>query len=163
MSIAFTNSLRSLQGDRNRGSQVALVLAGLLFLGWLVWFFLAPVTLYETGQIVQTSSDGVVVAHFPGTAQARLQPGQAVQLQFTGATQDATLPATVADIAAGPTNDQLQVTLYADMDDPNAAVLQNGLTGQASVAVEKTSPARLFLRATGYGVDTPPVTLDSVQ
>lgn len=162
MSIAFTNSLRSLQGDRNRGSLVALVLAGLLFLGWLVWFFWAPVTLYETGQIVQTSSDGVVVAHFPSLAQIRLQLGQVGQLQFTGS-KAALLTATVADIAPDPANDQLQVTLYADMDDPNAAVLQNGLTGQAAVVVEKTSPARLFLRATGYGVDTPPVVLEPTR
>ena len=161
MSIAFAHSLRSLQTDRNRFSLVALSIAGLLFLGWLAWFCFAQVTLYETGQIVQTSSDGVVVASFPSTAQARLQAGQAVQLQLAGAAPGDTLPATLADIAEHPTNDQIEVTIYVDMDAPNAAGLQNGLTGQATVAVEQTSPARLVLRATGYGVDTLAVSLDS--
>ena len=43
MSIAFSHSLRSLQADRNRFSLVVLFLIGLLFLGWLVWFFFVPV------------------------------------------------------------------------------------------------------------------------
>jgi hypothetical protein len=163
MSIAFTHSLRSLQTDRNRSSLVALSLAGLLFLGWLAWFFLAPVTLYETGQIVQTSSAGVVVAHFPSTAQARLQPGQAVQLQLAGVAPGDTIPATVADITEHLTGDEIEVTIYADMDDGNVAALQNGMTGQASVAVEQVSPARLLLRATGYGVNTPPVSFGPGQ
>ncbi len=163
MSNAFAHSLRSLQTDRNRFSLVVLVVAGLLLLGWLAWFFFAPVTLYETGQIVQTSSDGVVLAHFPRTAQARLQRGQAVQLQLAGAPPGDALAATIADIAEQPTSDQVLVTIYVDLDDPNAATLQNGLTGQAMVAVEQTSPARLLLRATGYGVDTPPVSLDAAQ
>lgn len=112
---------------------------------------------------MQTSSDGVVVAHFPRALQTRLQPGQAVQLQFVGAAPGDTLPATVADVAARPGGDQIEVIIYADMDAANAVVLQNGLTGQATVAVEQTSPARLVLRATGYGVDTPPVALDGAQ
>lgn len=161
MSIAFSHSLRSLQADRNRFSLVALSLAGLLFLGWLAWFFFASVTLYETGQIVQTSSDGVVVAAFPSATQTRLKSGQAVQLRFTDASPSDTVPATVADIDPTVTNNQIQVTIYADMDSPNAAALQNGRTGQATVAVEQTSPARLVLRATGYGVDTPPVAFDA--
>jgi hypothetical protein len=163
MSIAFAQSLRSLQADRNRVSLVALSLAGLLFLGWLVWFFFAPVTLYETGQIVQTSSDGVVVAHFPLTAQTRLQVGQAVQLHLEGAEQAAAIPATVADIAQQATGDQIQVVIYADMDSPHVAALQDGLTGRASVAVESLSPARLVMRSTGYGVDTPPVSFGATE
>ena len=163
MSIAFAHSLRSLQADRNRFSRLALALAALLFLGWLAWFFFAPVTLYEIGQIVQTSSDGVVIAQFPLTAQTRLQVGQTVQLQLSGVKPPATLPATVADIAQPAAGDQIQVTIYADMDSPYAAALQNGLTGQATVAVEQTAPARLVLRATGYGVDTPPVSLEAAQ
>ncbi len=163
MSIAFAHSLRSLQADRNRFSLVALSLAGLLFLGWLAWFCFAQVTLYETGQIVQTSSDGVVVAQFPSAAQARLQLGQAVQLRLAGSVPGNAIPATIADIAQQSSDGQLQVTIYADMDTPNAGALQNGLTGQASVAVEQLSPARLLLRATGQGVNTSPVSLEPGQ
>lgn len=163
MSIAFSQSLRSLQADRNRFSLVALSLAGLLFLGWLVWFFFASFTLYETGQIVQTSSDGVVVAHFPSAAQARLRPGQAVQLYLAGVEQQDAIPAMVAEIAQQPQDGQIQVVIYADMDAPNVGALQNGLAGQATVAVEQISPAKLVMRATGQGVDTPPVSFGSPQ
>ena len=161
MSIAFSHSLRSLQADRNRFSLVVLFLIGLLFLGWLVWFFFVPVTVYETGQIVQTSSDGVVVAQFPLTAQDRLQPGQAVQLYLDGANQQAAIPATVVDVTQQPTGNQIQAVIYADMDAPSVAALQDGLTGQARVAVEQLSPAALVIRSTGQGVDTPPVSFDA--
>ena len=157
MSITFSHSLRSLQADRNRFSLVALSLAGLLFFGWLAWFFFASITLYATGQIVQTSSDGVVVAHFPSAAHTRLQSGQAVKLYLVGAEEQDAIPATVADIAQRATGDQIEVIIYADMDAPNVGALQNGLTGQATVAVEQISPAKLVMRATGQGVDTPPV------
>jgi hypothetical protein len=163
MSTAFAHSLRSLQADRNRFSLVALSLAGLLLLGWLIWFFFAQVTLYETGQIVQTSSDGVVVAHFPLTAQTRLQAGQAVQLQLAGAEPQAVIPATVAEVAQHPTADQIQVVIYADMDSPQVAALRAGLTGQASVAVEILSPATLVMRASGQGVDTPPASFGPAE
>ena len=163
MSIAFSHSLRSLQADRNRFSLVALSLAGLLFLGWLAWFFFAPVTLYETGQIMETSSNGVVVAHFPSATQARLQPGQAVKLYLAGTEQHAAISATVAEVAETATGDQVQVVIYVDMDDPAVAALQNGLTGQATVAVEQLSPARLLLRAIGQGVATPPVSFAPAQ
>jgi len=161
MSIAFSHSLRSLQADRNRFSLVVLFLIGLLFLGWLVWFFFVPVIVYETGQIVQTSSDGVVVAQFPLTAQDRLQPGQAVQLYLDGANQHEAIPATVVDVTQQPTGNQIQAVIYADMDAPSVAALQDGLTGQARVAVEQLSPAALVMRSTGQGVDTPPVSFDS--
>lgn len=161
MSSAFTHSLRSLQADRNNFSLVVLALAGLLLLGWLAWFVLAPVTLYETGEIVQTSSDGVVVAHFPSTAQTRLHSGQAGQLHFADVPPDLAVSATVAEVGAQANGDAVAVTLYVDLDDPNATVLHNGLTGQATVAVEQLSPAQLVLRATGYGVDTPAVSFEA--
>jgi hypothetical protein len=157
MSIAFSQSLRSLQADRNRFSLLTLSLAAVLFLGWLLWFFFAPFTLYETGKIVQTSSDGVVIAQFSSAAQARLQPGQTVQIYLAGVEQPAAIPALVAEIGEQATGDQIQVVIYADMDAPNVAALQNGLTGQADVAVEQLSPAALVLRASGQGIDTPPV------
>jgi len=158
MSIAFSHSLRSLQADRNRFSLVAMFLAGLLFLGWLVWFFFAPLTLYETGQITQTSSDGIVVAQFPSAAQNRLQLGQTVQLHLEGTEQNAVIPATVANIEQSSSGELIEVVIYADMDAATAGFLQNGLAGQASVAVEQLSPATLIMRSTGQGVDTPPVT-----
>lgn len=157
MFVAFADTVRSLQTDRNRFSLVSLSLVALLLGGWLIWFFCAPVTLFETGQIVQTSSDGVVVAHFPHAAHTRLQLGQAVQLYLANTEQHEAISATVAEVASQATDDQLQVIIFADIDSPNIGSLQDGLSGQAIVAVEQVSPAKLVMRATGQGVDTPPV------
>lgn len=157
MSTEFSHSLRSLQAGRSRLSLATMLLAALLLIGWLAWFFLAPVTLFEGGEIVQTSSDGVVVAQFPLTAQTRLQSGQSAEIFLEGVEQDGAIPAIVADVTQSATGGQIQVVLYADMDSPNVAALLSGLTGRATVAVEHLSPATLVMRAAGQGVDTPPV------
>jgi hypothetical protein len=157
MSTEFSHSLRSLQAGRSRLSLATLLLAALLLIGWLAWFFFAPVTLYESGEIVQTSGDGVVVAQFPLTAQTRIQLGQVAEIFLEDVEQTGAIPAIVADVTQPATGDQFQVMLYADMDSPNVAALQSGLTGRATVAVEHLSPATLVMRAAGQGIDTPPV------
>ena len=160
MATAFSQSLRSLQSDRNRISLVVLILAGLLFLGWLLWFFFSPFAVYETGRVVQTSSDGVVVAEFPLAAQSQVQIGQSVQVHLAGAEPDAAIPGLIVDVAQSSAGDQLQVVIYADMDNPNVAFLQDDLTGKAVVTVAQLSPAMLVLRASGVGSDTPPVSFE---
>ena len=50
MSTPFTRSLRSLRMDRFRLSLVGLVTSILLLAAWMVWFFLARISLYEISQ-----------------------------------------------------------------------------------------------------------------
>ena len=48
MSSPFSRSLRALESERSRGWRTLAVAASLLLLGWVSWFLLARVPLYET-------------------------------------------------------------------------------------------------------------------
>ncbi|HVG59917.1 MAG TPA: HlyD family efflux transporter periplasmic adaptor subunit [Hyalangium sp.] len=50
MSLAFTHSLLAMRADGGRRTLLALLGSGLLLAGWLTWFFLAHLTVYEVSQ-----------------------------------------------------------------------------------------------------------------
>jgi multidrug resistance efflux pump len=50
MSLAFTHSLLAMRADGGRRTLLALLGSGLLLGGWLTWFFLARITVYELSQ-----------------------------------------------------------------------------------------------------------------
>lgn len=50
MALAFTETLRSLDGDRPRWSAALAVVAGLVFVPWCLWFFFSEVGVYATAQ-----------------------------------------------------------------------------------------------------------------
>jgi len=50
MSLAFTHSLLAMRADGGRRTLLALLGSGLLLAGWLTWFFLARLTVYEVSQ-----------------------------------------------------------------------------------------------------------------
>jgi hypothetical protein len=150
MSVAFAQSLRSLQAERRLFSLFWLLLVSALLLIWLLWFFLASIAIQVHGQIVQTTRDGVVIAEFPATAQARLQRGQVALIHPQDradqtATGTVTIPATITEIRPAPQNARLRVTLYADMDSPDAGSIYPGLSGRVDVIVAHSSPATLVL------------------
>ncbi len=164
MSISFSRSMRSLNADSLRPSLVGLVVAILLLVAWATWFFLAQITLYETGQIVDQTRDGTIVANFPPEAQGRIYQGQSALLRFDAAPESQTGPisAIVTDVANSVQEGQLQVELFALPDDTaSQAPLQNGLTGQVEIEIEHISPATLVMRSSGQLFDTQPVSLDS--
>ena len=154
MSVAFSQSLRSLQAERRLFSLLWLLVVSALLLIWLLWFFLAAITIQVHGQVVQSTRDGVVVAEFPVTAQSTLQRGQQAliypqltaehPLASTGR-NTRTIPAIITEIRAATQPPRLRVTLYADMDSPNAAAVQPDLSGQVDVIVAHRSPAALVL------------------
>ena len=151
MAVAFSQSLRSLQAERRLFSLLWLLIVSALLLLWLLWFFFATFTIQAQGQIVQTTSAGVVIAEFSATEQSRLQIGQPALIQTMASANQpraaaVTVPAiiTAIDPAAQPA--RLRVTLYTDMDSPNAGVVQPNLTGQVAVIVAHSSPASLVLR-----------------
>ena len=161
MSVAFTQSVRSLQAERRLFSLLWLVVVSALLLIWLLWFFLAAITIQVQGQVVQSTRDGVIVAEFPIGAQNSLQRGQQAVIhpqlttdQATGSFDQPpasigdtpiTIPATITEIRAATQPPRLRVTLYADMDSPNAAAVQPDLSGQVDVIVAHRSPAALVL------------------
>ena len=48
--------MRSLQADKARLSLLGLMAAGVLLIAWMAWFFLARMTVYETGQLIRQTA-----------------------------------------------------------------------------------------------------------
>ena len=163
MSISFSRSMRSLNADSLRPSLVGLIVAILLLTAWATWFFLAQITLYETGQIVDMTRDGTVVANFSPEAQGRIYQGQSALLRFDAAPENQTepIPAIVTDVASAVQEDQHQVELFALPDAAAQIPLQNGLTGQVEVEIEHLSPATLVMRSSGQLLNGRPAPPDS--
>jgi hypothetical protein len=126
---------------------------------WSAWFFLAPVTLYETGQIVGATRDGTVVADFPAEAAGRILPGQPALLHLQGAlaAEAGALPASVMEVAEPTGQDHVRVELYPQWDADLLTAPENGLRGQVEVEVERVSPAYLFLHTAGQFLSDRPV------
>lgn len=160
MSIAFAQSMRSLEADRGYRSLAGLLIAAVLLILWVLWLCLAHITIYTTGQITEVERDGTVLATFPAKETDRLQVGQAALLNPSGelAKTVGAIPAEVLDVIPQPEQDQVRVELYPLREEP-ALFQPNGFTGQVDVEVEQVSPAMLVARISGQWIDTPAVVL----
>ncbi len=160
MSIAFAQSMRSLQADRGYRSLVSLAIAAVLLVAWVLWLFLAHITLYSTGQITEIQRDGTVIAAFPAKEAERLQVGQHALLMPSGelAKTVSAIPAEILNVIPQAGQDQVRVELYPLSEEP-ALFDAKGFTGQVDVEVEQLSPAMLVARVSGQWVDTPSVVL----
>ena len=155
--------MRSLHADNYRFSLAVLIGSIGLLTAWAAWFFLARITLYETGQIVGTTRRGTVVAVFPSEAAGKIRPGQpaVLRLQGTMVDQSVTLPGTVKDVTQKA--DQVRVELYV-LQKPAAPInWQDRMTGQVEIAVDHVSPATLLTPPTGQFLSPPAVSLSSSQ
>jgi hypothetical protein len=145
--------MRSLQVDSFRSSLVGLGVAMILLAGWLVWFFMAQVSLYELNQAAQITGQGLVIVNFPSETQGRFWPGQTARLRLDGdlGAEIGLIPAMVMDVTNQPRQKQIQVELATLFNAP----LPDGLTGQVEIEVERISPAVLVMRATGQLLNNP--------
>ena len=161
MSIPFSRSMRSLKADSVRPTLVGLLLAMTLLITWAAWFFLARITLYETGRVVLTTKGGIVVASFSPGALGRIQRGQPALLSLDGITGDqaGTTPAIVTNVANQAQEGWVRVELFAPATTAFPTPIQDGLTGSVEIEVEHISPATFVMRASGQFIDTPPVSL----
>ncbi len=93
-----------------------------------------------------------VLADFsPPAALGRIQPGQPAQVRLDGFpwVQYGSLQARVASVASEARFGRIRVELDIQPDPSSAIPRQHGLTGSVEVEVERTTPARLVLRAVG--------------
>ena len=155
----FTRTMRSLTAGQSYMALAAPLLAGLLMVAWLAWFFLAPIVVSIQGEIVDTAGDGYVRAVFTDPKATQIQPGQSafITLQSEAATAVGAIPAVVAEV--NQLAAQTEVDLYAQLDSANAALFAEQFQGKVDVAIERISPAMVFLQASGQLIDTPPVSL----
>ncbi|MEJ2555883.1 MAG: HlyD family secretion protein [Anaerolineae bacterium] len=148
--------MRSLEADGFRPSLLGLFLAVVLLGAWLAWFFLARVTLYEVSQTARLVRPDMVVAEFPLSTLAHIQPGQPAQLRLDGFpwTQYGSVPATVEAITTRADEGRVQVDLTLDPHSAASIPLQPGLSGSVEIEVGCVSPAILALRAAGLRLPT---------
>ncbi len=156
MALPFARSTRALHTDRPYPALAVLVIAILLLGLWAVWFFWAPITLYETGQIVSTTRRGTLVATFSAQAVDRVQAGQLALLrsQSEQTKQGEGIPALVMEVRNKVVNGQIQADLAPLLDQQSNGDLLKDFKGQVEVEVEHISPAQMVWRASGQGVNT---------
>lgn len=170
MSIAFDQSLQSIQRDHGRLSLTGAMFAVSLLLVWIAWFFLAPIAIYEHGVILKSTRNGSIIAQFTPEVAQQLHLGQAASLNFypaqDSASQDEaaqankeTIKALITDISQATNSDQFQVTLYPEEDVDLDTRLAAGESGEVEVVAEKISPAILVFRVSGQFLETAPVSL----
>jgi hypothetical protein len=163
MSLPFSRSMRSLHADSYRFSLAVFIGSIGLLTAWAAWFFLARITLYETGQIVGTTRRGTVVAQLPAQAAEKIRRGQlaVVRLQGPLVDQSGTLPGTVQDVTKKA--DQVRVELYMPQKIAAPINSQERMAGQVEIAVEHVSPATLLTQPTGQFLIPPAVSLSPSQ
>ncbi len=163
MSIPFSRTMGSLSTSTYRASLVTLIIAMVFLTVWAAWFFLAQMTLYETGQLIRTTPVGAIVAEFPLDTLKRIQRGQSAFLFPQDATGDPTgpFPSIVTDIATQ--KERVRVELYPRKDAAALMALPRRLTGEVKLEVGYTSPAALILHASGQFFDILPVSFSPQQ
>ncbi|MEZ4619296.1 MAG: hypothetical protein R2867_27830 [Caldilineaceae bacterium] len=136
------------------------IIVTLLLIAWGIWFFGSNITLVETGQIIQSTTDGIVLAEFPVAVGSNIYRNQPAVIRFQSAEAEelAVIPATV--FATELKDDLVTVMLYAEPDVTTIQLFDQGLTGQVDLETGQLSPAMLFGQVSGQFVETPPVTLN---
>lgn len=121
---------------------------------------MAAGTVVSEGQVIASvvpAGDLMAVAEFsPSMTLGRIREGQHGRIRLDGFPwgQYGTLPVTVTRVASEFRTSALRVELRIDAG-PHTAPLQHGLPGTAEVAVERSSPAMLVLRAAGLMLSAP--------
>lgn len=145
MAVRFSRSLRSLDTDRGIVSYIVLACAAILIVAWLIWFFFAPITLYETSNTFTVRRDGVLLVQFDEPALTRIRAGQTAIMIPTVATDGFAAPmeAEVLAIPASANRRDGIVQVYLYMNGMPPA----NLTGEVRIRVEAVSPFTLILRS----------------
>lgn len=158
MNTPFSRSIRILDADKFRPSLLVIGLSVVILVGWLLWFFLARVTLMEVGKIVSIGNTGEVQTEFTGQNAQRIRVGQAGWLRIDGETgQELGLVPVVVVRRQAVSDTRWQVDLVVVDERIFTVPLAEVQTGQVQVAVERVSPAALLLRASGQVAGSPRV------
>ncbi|MBZ5607737.1 MAG: hypothetical protein LAP38_05730 [Acidobacteriia bacterium] len=141
MSTPFARTLRALDADDFRVSNAVVLLVLALLAAWTWWLFAGRVPQYESTSTVRVEPNRFV-ATFPPRVLDQVRPGQPATLTLDGAA----LPARVAAIGLDASSGQVQIILLAATE---SSVQAAAKSAQASVEIERVSPATLVLRAIG--------------
>jgi hypothetical protein len=157
MASTFFRSVRSLDADNSQRSYLGLALAASLLAAWILWFFLARVSVYAVTnkadlEVDLTSGKLQVVANFdPPAALGRIRPGQHARLRLAGFpwAQYGSVSATITNVASEIRDGSIRVEMALDPNSSSRIPLQHGLPGSVEVQIETVSPANFVLRTVG--------------
>ena len=138
--IAFSRTLRALDADNFRISNIALLLMVGLLGTWIWWFVSAGIPQYEISRDVRIEPNRFIVTFSPRVLD-RVRPGQAATLRLDGVTIPGRVIAVGLDAASG----QARAVLLPATENPPPPSEH----AEAAIEVERVSPATLMLRATG--------------
>jgi hypothetical protein len=129
-----------------------------VLVAWLLWFFLARVTLLEIGKIVHINQVGEVQAEFSGQSAQRIRVGQPGWLRLTGRAGDELGLMAVVVVRRHPAVGGTTPMDLMVLDERFFLVpLEAAAVGQVEVEVERVSPATLLLRSSGQFMGAPRV------
>jgi len=140
--IAFSRTLRAFDSDNFRISNILVLLVFALLAGWTWWFFRSTVPQFETTNLVRIQPN-LFIATFPARALEHLRPGQSAAVQVDGIV----IPAKVSAIANEAAGGQIRVLLLPSTERQPPATGTHAV--DASVEIERITPAALVLRAIG--------------
>ncbi len=143
MSLQFSRSLRILRLDSYRLTRIGLVLAILLMMGLLVWFFFAKITIYENSTALDIQDDGRIVADFSKEGMQRIEMGQAAILRLTTGADQPTVVLELAVYQVFPESNQAELVVMPDEGAPQ--LLGEKVSGRAEVEVASLTPAQLLM------------------
>jgi hypothetical protein len=156
MASTFFRSVRSLEADNSQRSYLGLALAACLLAAWILWFFLARVSVYAVTNKADLEVDRTaklrVVANFdPPAALGRIRPGQHAQLRLDGFpwAQYGSVSATITSVASEIRDGSIRVEMALDPNSSSRIPLQPGMPGSVEVQIENVSPANYVLRTVG--------------
>ena len=161
MATPFERSIRSLEVSDPRKLIAALIVTIFLLVLWLLWFFLARITIYQISQPINITESEVIVAKFPLEALQLLKPGQVATLTIDGnvGVDLGPISGVVAQISREAEAGIVEALIVMHWNQvPQIYSLHNlaDLTGKIEVIVEEISPATMVIRAANSAVTVSP-------
>jgi membrane fusion protein (multidrug efflux system) len=109
------------------------------------------------GSIIPTGQLKVVAEFAPARVLGRVHPGQTARMRLDGFpwAQYGTIPVKVDRVAREIRDGLVRVEFLPNSQDDSNPLMQHGLTGSVEIAIERTTPAVLALRAAGQTLTKP--------
>ncbi len=136
--IAFARTLRALDADDFRSSNLGLLVAAIVLIAWTWWMLAARVPQYESTTNVQFES-GRAIAYFPPDVLSRIHVGQPALLHVGGSA----FSCRVQSISS----DHIELALPANSQSPTAT----SSSSSAEIEVSRVSPAAIAFRTLTRG------------
>ena len=181
MATPFSRTIRSLQNDEGKGTQILLLVAIFFAILWAAWFLTAKVPYYESSRVfrvvgygreihrtvwngnsgkVQKFQGKTVVARFPESVLPRIRSGQNALIRLEGDPAQ-TIHAKVIRVYSGSTGKRGNVRLLAEIPPSGQDPFRKNRKGEVKVEVGQVAPAVMIARTSGILTDSPRLTTGS--